>query len=135
MLAVAIGTDLFLGSVSKEWFVLLSVDFVLRVTAHTERINLWSGIHYIGRCAVSTRGPGFVGNMFVTLSVAVSAADIGPCMSYGDVLLHVVHMTYEAATVISYGTGRLDMLFLTIVKKQQRLLIRYRFPAGLGICV
>ena len=40
MAAVAISTILFLGSVGKERLVLFGVDFVLGVTAHTERINL-----------------------------------------------------------------------------------------------
>jgi len=115
---MAICTDLFLGNVGKEGFVLLGVDFVFWVAAHTERINLCPGIHYIGRGTVSAGGPGFVGDVVIALAVAVRTAHIGPCMGYGDILLNVVKMTDETAAVIGHGTGRRGKLFLAIVKKQ-----------------
>jgi len=135
VLTVAIGAISLLTGAGKERFVLLGVDLVLRVTAHTERINLWPGIHNIGRGTVPARGPGFISNVGITLAVAVRAADIGPCMDNGNILLHVVNMTNETATVIGYGSGRWDKLFLTIIKQQPGLIIRYGFPAGPGFCV
>jgi hypothetical protein len=118
VLTVAIGADLLLVSLGKKRFVLLSIDFVLLVTAHTKWINLWTRIHYIGRSTVTTRCPRFIGNMFITLAVAVSAAHIGACVSYGDILLHIIYMADETATIIDDRAGRLVKLFLTIVKKQ-----------------
>ena len=124
-------------SIGKQRLVLLSVDFILRVTAHAERINLRPTIHNTRRRAVSTPGPGFIGNVGVTVAVAVRAADVDTRMDDGNVLLYVVHVANVAATVIGSGAGR-QVNIRAVIKqqrfiiKQQRLIIRYGFGADLG---
>jgi len=106
VVTVAIGTIFFLAGAGEERFVLLGVDLTGGMTAHTERINLRPRIHNARRRAVFTPGPGFVGNVRITVTVAIRAANIGPCVDNGDILLHIVHMANVAATVISYGSSR-----------------------------
>ena len=140
MATVAIDAMFFFDRISEKRFVLLSVDFILRVTAHAERINLRPTIHNTRRRAVTAPGPGFIGNVGVTVAVAVRATDVGPRMDNGDILLHVVHVANEAATVIGSGSSR-QVNIRVVIKQQQRfiikqqwLIIRYGFGADLGFC-
>ena len=135
MVTVAIGAIFLLAGVGEERFVLLGIDIVLRVTTHARWIYLWPRIHNIGRRTVLAPRPGFVGNVGITITVAVRAANIRPCMDNGNILCHVAHMANEAATVIGYEPGRRDKFLHAIIKQQQGLIIRYGFGAGLGFCI
>ncbi len=97
---MAICTNLLRRAGGKKRLVLFGVDLVLRMTAHTERIDLRPGIHNLRRSAVAARGPGFVGDVLIRFTMATCTTHIGACMSDGDILLHVVYMTDEAAAVI-----------------------------------
>ena len=99
---MAVGTILFIVVTHEERLVLFGVDFFPGMTAHTERINLCPRIHYVRRCTVSTRGPGFISDMFVGFPVTMRAAHIHPCMSDGDILIHVVDVADEAAAVVGH---------------------------------
>ena len=106
VLTVAIGTIFLPSGAGEEGFVLLGVNLVLRVTAHAERIDVGPWIHNIGRRAVFSPGPGFVGNVGVTIPVAIRAADVGVRMDKGNFLLQVVYVANVAATVICSRPGR-----------------------------
>lgn len=101
MVPVAIRTNpLRIGG--KKRFVLLGVDFLFRMTAHTERINLRPGIHDIRCGAVAARGPGFVGDMLVGFAVTGRTAHIVARMNDRNVLLHIINMTDETPAVICH---------------------------------
>ena len=109
MAAVAVCANHFF-EVRKEGFVLVGFELVFCMAIHTERIYLLPGIHNVRRSAVAARGPGFVGNVLVGLAVTACAADIGPRMEGGNVLLHVIYMTDEAAAIVGLRNGRLSGL-------------------------
>ena len=103
VLPMAVGAILFLGGAGEEGFVLLGVELLLGVTPYARLIHLRSPVHNIRSRAVFPPGPGLVGNVFVRVTVAVRTADVGPGMEDRDILLHVVHVADEAATVIGHG--------------------------------
>ena len=100
MLTMAIGTIFLPSGAGEEGFVLLGVNLVLRVTAHAERIDFGPGIHNIGRRAVFSPRPRFVGNVGVTIPVAIRAADVGARMDKSNFLLQVVYVADVATAVV-----------------------------------
>ena len=82
--------------------ILFLVDIIPRMTAHTELIDLLRRIHDTGRCAIAARGPGFIGDVGITIAVAIRAADVGLCMGCRKLFLRIVQMANVAATIVSY---------------------------------
>ncbi len=64
--------------------------------------------------------------MFVAVAVAIRAADVHPCMSDGDILLHIVDVANKAAAIVSHRFGGRAFIRF-IIKQQQRFIIKQQW--------
>ena len=103
----------YLGGIGKERLVLQDIDLIAGMTAPTGWVNLWPRIHNLRCRAVSAHSPGLIGDMGIGVSVAFVAADAGPFMPNGDVLLRIVDVA-DIATAVA-GQRAFQWIFALVV--------------------
>ncbi len=103
MLTMAIGAVFGVREFAgQNVFVWDGVDFILRMTSHAERINLFRQIHNLRRRTVSAPSPGFIINVGVALTVTIRTTNTIASVNDGNILINIVYMADMTAAVIGH---------------------------------